>query len=79
MPISVYGKPNCPPCSATVRWLDKRGIPFTYWDVSEDHEALQFVLGLGVKETPVVVHETGHFTGYRPDRLKEVTDGNLSI
>lgn len=70
--VVVYAKPNCPPCAATKRWLNKRGVKFDEYDVSKDHEALEYVLSLGAKETPVVTTEDGWWTGYRPDRLEEL-------
>lgn len=55
---------------ATTTWLTKRGVAHDYIDVSEDYDALQYVLGLGAQESPVVVVGDKWWTGYRPVELK---------
>lgn len=72
MSITVYSKPRCVQCDATYRALDKAGVEYTTIDVSRDAESLQYILGLGYQQAPVVVTEAGHWSGYRPDRIKEV-------
>lgn len=72
MSITVYSKPRCVQCDATYRALDKVGVEYTVIDVTCDAEGLQYILGLGYQQAPVVVTETSHWSGYRPDRIKEV-------
>ena len=38
-PITVYTKPNCPQCGATIRALHKLGIPHTTVDITENSDA----------------------------------------
>ena len=47
MTISVYSKPSCVQCTATYRALDKQGIEYEVFDLSEDEKALQTVKELG--------------------------------
>ena len=74
--ITVYGKPGnvCLGCLGVKRRLDKAGVPFTFVDVTEDREALEFVVGLGYSGVPVVVRGGDHFQGYKPDRVDEFVE-----
>ena len=68
--ITVYSKPNCPQCTATYRSLDQKSIAYDVVDISKDPAALQFVLGLGHKQAPVVVTESDNWSGFRPDKIQ---------
>ena len=57
--ITVYSKPNCQPCRATKRWLDKRGIPYTEVDITTSPADLEAITALGFQEAPVVIVSTG--------------------
>lgn len=70
MSITVYSKPNCPQCMMTYRLLDQLGLEYQAVDVTQDQEALEYILGLGYKQAPVVIAGADHWSGYRPDRLK---------
>lgn len=70
MTVTVYTRPNCGPCSATKRALEKAGIDFTIVDLVEDTEALATVKALGYLQAPVVVTDSEHWGGFRPDRIK---------
>lgn len=73
--IIVYTKPACPQCDFTKKHLTKNNIEFTAVDITEDAEARETVLALGYSSAPVVVSGDVHFSGFRPDKLKEL--GNL--
>lgn len=70
MNITVYSKPRCVQCDATARFLDNLGAAYLTIDVTEDVQSLQYVIELGYQQVPVVVTPDGHWSGYRPDRLK---------
>lgn len=72
MSITVYSKPRCVQCDATYRALDKAGVEYTTVDVTRDAESLEYILGLGYQQAPVVVTDAVHWSGYRPDRIKAV-------
>lgn len=38
--ITVYTQPNCQPCKAVKRWLDRRGITYKAVDVSQSPDAM---------------------------------------
>lgn len=70
--ITVYTKPGCVQCNAVFRALDKARIAYRKVDISTDSEARDFVMSLGYLQAPVVVGPNTHFSGFRPDKLKEL-------
>lgn len=71
--ITVYTKPACPQCTATYKALEKNGVEFETVDITKDAEARDFVIGLGYLAAPIVVaDENTHWSGFRPDRIKEL-------
>ncbi len=73
MEITVYSKPRCVQCDATYRALDRSGTPYRKVDVSIDSDALQYIINLGYQQAPVVVFGDQHWSGFRPDRIQEVS------
>ena len=72
MTVTVYTKPACVQCNATYRALDKAGIDYTVIDISIDPDARDYVMALGYLQAPVVVAGDSHWSGFRPDRIKEL-------
>lgn len=71
MTVTVYTKPNCQPCNGTKFALKKHGIDAHYIDITEDHEARDYVVSLGFKSTPVVMTSDGQsWSGYNPEKIK---------
>ncbi|MCL2533373.1 MAG: redoxin NrdH [Nocardiaceae bacterium] len=73
MSITVYTKPACVQCNATYRALDKAGLEYDVVDISENPEARDYVMALGYLQAPVVVAGDDHWSGFRPDRIKDLT------
>jgi glutaredoxin-like protein NrdH len=73
--VTVYPKPGCLQCRATIRALESSGGDFTTVDLTTDAQARDFVMSLGHLQAPVVVCGTMHWGGFRPDRIAELTDG----
>lgn len=69
---TVYSKPNCPACDATKRQFDKRGVAYEAVDITQDEAAFQLVRDLGHQQVPVVVAGTDHWSGFRPEKIKEL-------
>lgn len=67
--ITVYTKPGCPQCRATVRALQRAELPYRLVDLTEDSDARDYVLALGYVCAPVVHAGTEHWCGFRPDRI----------
>ncbi len=72
MSITIYSKPRCVQCDATYRAFDKLGVSYEVIDVSVDQESLDYIVSLGYMQAPVVVTPAGHWSGFRPDRIKAV-------
>lgn len=69
MTVTVYSKPACVQCNATVRALDKKGIEYDVVDMSQDMDALERVRALGYMQAPVVMAGSDHWSGFRPDKI----------
>ncbi len=72
MSITVYTRPACGPCLATKRALDKLGLDYDVVDISVDDEARDYVMALGYLQAPVVVVGDEHWSGFRPERIKNI-------
>ena len=72
MAITVYTKPACVQCTATKKALDRAGLDYELVDISLDDEARDYVLALGYLQAPVVVTESDHWAGFRPERIREM-------
>ena len=72
MTIAVDSEPSCVQCTATYRALDKQGIEYEVFDLSEDEKALQTVKELGYLQAPVVVAGDDSWSGFRPDKINEL-------
>ena len=72
MSITVYTKPQCVQCGATIKALDKAGITYELVDLTTDIDARDYVMALGHLQAPVVVTDTDHWAGFRPDRIKNL-------
>jgi len=66
---TVYSKPNCAQCTATYRALDKKDINYKSVHISQDQDALEFVRFLGYSQAPIVVTNSDHSSGFRPDKI----------
>ena len=60
-------------CNATFRALDKAGVDYAKVDITVDSDARDYVMGLGYLQAPVVVAGGQHWSGFRPDRIAEVS------
>lgn len=76
--ITVYTRPGCGPCRMTCRTLDALSIPYTVVDISQDDEARDYVMALGYRQAPVVVAGDEHWSGFRPERMKELKEGAVA-
>mgnify|MGYP004711802983 CR=1 FL=1 len=70
--ITVYTKPACVQCTATKRALDKAGVTYDLVDITLDDAARDFCVELGHLQAPVVVTDNDHWSGFRPDRIKDL-------
>lgn len=72
MIIKIYSSPDCMQCHATYRALDKQGLNYTVVDISEEPEAANTVRELGYRQLPVVFAADEHWSGFRPERIRQL-------
>lgn len=72
MAITIYSKPSCKQCELSKDLMDKCGVTYKTVDVSKDDDALAYVKGLGYMGAPVIVTDTEHWYGFRPDKIKQI-------
>lgn len=71
--ITVYKLPSCHHCDRTTELLDILGVEYWTVDLSENHEAREYVRDhLGYSQAPVVVTEDDSWSGFKPDRIREL-------
>ncbi len=72
--VTVYTKNGCPQCEMTKVVLNGEGIEFQAFNIEEDQKAFDYVVNtLNLRQMPVVVADgTEPFTGFQPDKLKEL-------
>lgn len=72
MTITVFSKPSCVQCTATYRALESAGHSYQIVDLSVDEAGLDTVKQLGHLQAPVVVTDTDHWSGFRPDKITAI-------
>lgn len=72
MSVTVYTTTNCVQCEQTKRVLTARGIEYDTIDLSENKEALEYVLSLGFSSAPVVITDDDMWSGFRIDKLNSL-------
>lgn len=77
--ITVFTRPGCGPCRATCRALDKAGLAYDVTDISTDDEARDYVMALGYLQAPVVVAGDEHWSGFRPERIKNLSRKEVAV
>jgi glutaredoxin-like protein NrdH len=70
--ITVYAKPGCVQCRATLRALANAGLDYETIDITTDAEARDFVMSLGHLQVPVVLAGERHWSGFRPDHIRDL-------
>lgn len=75
MSLTIYVKNNCPQCKMTLVVMRQLQIqPDTTINISEHPEAIESLKQAGWKATPVVVTDTDSWSGFRPDKIKQLVD-----
>lgn len=70
--ITVYSSPGCAQCSLTFKAFDAAKLDYSTVDISIDTEAVNRVKALGYTQAPVVVTESDHWSGFRPDKISNL-------
>lgn len=67
----VVTQANCPPCTITIRHLEKHNIPYRTTDVTElSEEELDNYKSMGLLSTPIVKTAKEIWSGFQPDKIK---------
>ena len=73
MKVSVYTLPACPNCDRTKIHLDAHEIEYEEIDLIENPSAREYVRDqLGYSQAPVVETEDDSWSGFRPDKIKDL-------
>lgn len=70
--VTVYSKPSCVQCNMTYTVLKSTGVEYEVVDVTVSDAGFNKVKELGYLQVPVVVTDTEHWSGFRPDKIKEI-------
>lgn len=73
--INVYSKNNCIQCKMTKNWLTDNDIKFKEINIEDELEGLEHLMMLGLSSLPVVEYKDVLFTGFAPNKLKELKEG----
>lgn len=68
----VFSLNNCPQCLFTKKKMDALGIQYEEVNMSEHPEAADEVRALGYQSAPVVITESEHWSGFRPDKISSL-------
>ncbi len=71
MAIIVYTRPNCSPCIATKRALQRRGLAFTERS-ADTAEARGLAAEHGYTAAPIVQAGNRSWSGFRPEQIKGI-------
>lgn len=69
----IFTTPACQSCRLTKRYFDEHDIAYETVDLSTDEESMEYVKSLGYSAAPVVVTDDDHWSGFRPDKLGELS------
>ncbi len=70
--VQVYSKENCVQCNATYRALDKESIDYDVTMLEDNPDVLEQFKTEGYLQAPVVVANGETWSGFRPDKIKEL-------
>lgn len=68
--ITVYTRDNCVQCNRTKAALKKRDLE--YLEIETDEETADSFREQGYLSLPIVVANGEVWTGFRPDKIKEI-------
>lgn len=70
--VTVYTAKNCPACTATKSWLERRGIAYRLEWLKESIEAMELAQANGFTAAPIVVAGGESWSGFRPDLIDKI-------
>lgn len=73
MTVTVFAKPHCPQCMATMRQMKRQGVAYETVNLAENPETLAQLIDAGYKQAPIVITPNASWSGYRPDLIKALS------
>jgi glutaredoxin-like YruB-family protein len=72
--VKIYTTPKCPYCKMAKDFLAQKGVDFTAYDVTSDHEALEEMKRItgGARSVPVIAACNQVIVGFDRDRVEQV-------
>jgi len=71
--VTVYSNPNCVQCEQTKKFLTLKGVEFESKMISDSPEVFPIIEANNYTSAPVVVTEDSSWSGFRLDKLNELT------
>lgn len=78
MLVTVYTKEGCMQCRTTAKMLAQMGVAYELVDVERDDGAAAKVSELGYRQLPVVTAGENHWSGFQPDKIKSLSNGETA-
>ncbi|AUX94500.1 glutaredoxin-like protein NrdH [Mixta gaviniae] len=78
MIITIFTKHHCMQCDATKNMMDKQGLCYRLVNLDEEPEAAAQVMALGYRQAPVVMTDSEHWSGFRPDHIMRLAQLTLA-
>ncbi|QDR73659.1 glutaredoxin family protein (plasmid) [Limosilactobacillus reuteri] len=72
MKLKLFVKNNCPQCRMTEQLLKQLKIDYVVENITENDGLRAKLRSEGYLQTPVVITSETSWTGFRPDRIKEL-------
>jgi glutaredoxin-like protein NrdH len=72
--VTVYTLPNCVQCNQTKKLMDREGVEYEAVKLEEHPDKAEKFKDQGMLQAPIVVigNDGRHWSGFRPDLIKEL-------
>ncbi|MGT2925775.1 glutaredoxin-like protein NrdH [Streptococcus cuniculipharyngis] len=70
--VTVFSKNNCVQCKMTKKFLDDKNLSYREINLDEEPQYIDYVKNLGFTAAPVIEAGDLVFSGFQPDKLKEL-------
>jgi glutaredoxin len=70
--VTVYIRPRCVVCAQEKEFLSQKGMEFVAKNILEDHQAMQDLLNLGIKTTPVTLIDDEIIIGFDREKREKI-------
>jgi len=72
MDIKVWSTPSCVQCMMTKKELDRLGIKYESYDLTEHPDKLEEFKAKGLLQAPIVETDIKVWSGFRIDKIKSL-------